>query len=57
MAFGRVTIQIYKIIPDCFSKYLYHFITQLTVCKIATLHCIFLNTEYWLLSYFNIEQT
>ena len=56
MAFGWVTIQIYKMIPDCFSKYLYHFITLLTVYKIATLHCIFLNMEYWLLSYFSIEQ-
>lgn len=66
MAFGWVTIQIYKMIPDCFSKYLYHFITLLTTCKMATLHAFSwtLNIGYFLfffffvglLSYFSIEQ-
>lgn len=59
MAFGWVTIEIYKMIPDCFSKYLYHFITLLTACKIATLHSFSwtLNIDYFLFFFFSFLTT
>lgn len=44
-AFGWLTVWIYKVMLNCFSKYLYHFICLLGMCKISKLNWIFLNPE------------
>jgi hypothetical protein len=46
LAFGWGTVQIYRIMPNFFSKHLLHFVLYPAIYKISKLNCTLSDTEY-----------